>query len=154
MAYTTRGCCCLLRSWVGMALMGLVIGSLFFYSIYLLLEHGAEATGMVLITGGFFFPFVWVYMDKENVRARLVLLWVTVIGWVILLGSYTFLGWLIIGLTHDGEGKDEMETYYYGGLAVLAIAAIGFIDCARNFYHEKKYEVSGEISALVNEVFD
>ena len=52
-----------------------------------------------MISGGFFLPFVWVYMDKESVNARLLLLVVTVIGWLILLAGYSFFGLLIIGLT-------------------------------------------------------
>ena len=31
-----------------------------------------------------------------------------------------------------------MMPYYYGGLAILIVSAIGFIDCARNFLIEKR----------------
>ena len=42
-----------------------------------------------------------------------------------------------------------MMPYFYGGLAVLVVSAIGFIDCARNFLIEKRADLEGELRSLL-----
>ena len=104
---------------------------------------------MVLISGAFFSPFVWVLMKNDSLQARVVLLFATVIGWIIILGSFIVLSLLIIGLTHPGEGKDEMWYYFAMALLVLLISAAGFVDCARNFYIEKRDENNEDVKNLL-----
>ena len=43
-----------------------------------------------------------------------------------------------------------MMPYYYGGLAILIVSAIGFIDCARNFLIEKRADLEGELRSLLD----
>ena len=127
-------------SFVGVGLMGALNLIVLLWGIYLLFSSGPEASGFVLISGVCLAPFVWVCLDQNSVKARLVLYILTIIGWIAIVLVSTFLMLLIIGLTHPGTGKDEMWWYFWSILAGMIVLAVVFIDSAKNFYYEKRDE--------------
>ena len=84
-------------------------------------------------------PFIWILCDNDSVKARLVLLILTIVAWIALIIFVTLFMLVIVGLssTHY-SAEDNINTYVWPIIGGLVILAVVFIDSVRNFYIEKR----------------
>ena len=76
-------------------------------------------------------PFIWILCDNDSVKARLVLLILTIVAWIALI-IFVPVFMLVID-----KSSSSLVWPITGGLVILAVV---FVDSARNFYIEKRDE--------------
>ena len=145
-----EGCCCLCPSFVGVIILGCLqtlffIGCIALFFIEAPLDY-ESITLISVISALFIVPYLWVWLNQENICARLTLFWSGVISSLLGFCFFTFIlmlvlmGFQITVLNEGGTYDEDNETLHVAKVVVGYIlyiigAAFGLL-CLWNFYTE------------------